>query len=257
MSFLRLRDREAWTQCPGRPALEAIEGGRPEDVPKALPADHDYWANRKTALEGTGAAVEVHPLTRLEVGGITSEAGALGWGTVILATYADRSTLEVYPPDPVLALAAVLKYGILFEFASTNCGTPDELHVECAAITGAAALALSLKDSITALDHLSPGPYCSTCLAAYRCPKLKSKVHKTVYGELQAEGESDLVPVSLRARLAGDETMKDALEAAMRDIPAIEAWCAAVRAQAGLKRAKSPKTKPPRRKRGRPSKPGT
>jgi hypothetical protein len=223
-----------------------VEGERAEEPPKVLPADREFWEGRKTHLEASGAAVEVHPLTSLEVGTITGETGARAWATVVLATYSDRSTLEVYPPDPVLALAAVLKFGILFEFASTNCGTPEELYVQAAKVTQAAALCLSLRDSITALDHLVPGDYCASCRAAYRCPKLRTEAHREVFGPLQAEDEAGLVPVSLRARLA-EGTMAEVLSRAMQKIPMVEAWCAAVRVQAGLKKAKTAPKK--RRKR--------
>jgi len=128
-------------------------------------------------------------------------------------------------------------------------GSPDELYVFGEEVTEAAALSLSLKNSITALDHLVVGDYCKSCLAAYRCPKLKAAVHKEVFGPLQAPDEPGLVPVSLRARLGDGEAMAQVLARTVAQLPMIEGWCAAVRAQAGLVKVKSKRgsTRAPKR----------
>jgi hypothetical protein len=259
MSYLRLLDLPAWRACPGRPALEESEGGRPEDVP-VLPAPRRAELEaRASALQAQGAAVDFIPLASLNVGEITGERGAVGFASVLLAdsTESGKTRLEVYPPEPILALAALLKYQILHDFTETNVGTPEELYVEGAKITEAAALSLSLSASITALDHLVPGPYCQGCLAMYRCPALTEDIHKEVFGELQAPDEPDLVALPAAQRALKPADVPAVLKRAMAKVPLLEAWCASVRAAARLKHVKaSPPgaARTPKRKRRRKAK---
>ena len=241
MSYLKIEDYAAWTVCPGRPALEESEGGRLDTVPKLSQDERRALNERRDALAGTGA-VEVMALQSLPVGDITTEKGALAWGSVIIAESETGSRLEVYPPDKTLALAALLKFGILHEFNATNCGTPAELYEHGQKVTEAAALALSLRNSITALEHLKPGEYCKTCLAAYRCPALRNTVHATVF-PLQAPDDEDLTPVV--PSVGGDEWAR-----VLARLPLVETWVDAVRdRRSGLESKATRAVKAPKKKR--------
>lgn len=235
VTFLRYADYPAWSQCAGRPALEESEGGVPDESLTLTVSQRSELEARKGALEGA-TTVEVLPLQSLPVGLITAEKGAVAWGSLILAEYQDRSTLEVYPPDKILGLAALLKHAVLHEITQTNVGSAEELYAFGAQVTESAHLSLSLRASVTALEHLVPGDYCASCLAAYRCPALAKKVHTGVYGELQAPDDEEAVPLKVREPV--DEDARAVLERHVAKLPAIKAWVDSVERAAGVAPAK-------------------
>jgi hypothetical protein len=243
MSFLKWQDYPAWSTCPGRPALEESEGEVPDEVPRLTSAMKLDLDERKTALQAVAAVVDVMPLQSLDVGQITGERGALGWGSVVLAEYQDHAALEVYPADRILGLAALVKYSILHAFASTNVGTPEELYVFGAQVTEAAQLSLNLRSSVTALEHLVPSEHCKTCRSAYRCPALTKDIHEEVFGPLEAVEDPDAAPAPVRAFNA------DWTGHIRGKLPVIEHWLAEVKAALGLneKAAPSPRRKKKRR----------
>lgn len=233
MSFLKWSDYAAWKACPGRPALEESEGEVAEAVPRLTAAQRAALDERKAALEGA-TAVEILPMQALPVGDITAERGALAWGSLILAEYKDHSVLEVYPPEPLLALAALVKYSILHNFTNTNVGTPAELYAYGAEVTEAAQLSMNLRASVTALEHLTPGDYCRTCRAAYRCPALVKSIHKDVFGPLESPDDPDAKALDVPMVFApGSEWYQ-----IVAKLPAIKAFVAAVERAAGLTKIK-------------------
>jgi hypothetical protein len=266
MTYLRWADYAAWSQCAGRPALEESEGEVPDAVPAlSVPQRSDLEA-RKAALAGA-SAVEVLPLQSLPVGAITGERGALAFGSLILAEYPDHSSLEVYPADPILALAALVKYSILHNFTQTNVGSPEELYEYGARVTEAAQLSLNLRASVTALEHLVPGEYCATCRAAYRCPALTKQIRAQVVGPLQDPNDEEAVPVPFASGLNDPETLKATVRAAWLRLPAVQIWVAQVTAAARRLRiapkpsaAAPPTRRKPRKARARraaPASPGS
>lgn len=230
MTYLRYADYPAWSVCAGRPALEESEGLVPEPALTLTAAQRQDLEARKTALEGA-QAVEILPLQALPVGAITGERDALAWGSLILAEYQDHSNLEVYPADKILALAALVKFSTLNLITQTNVGTPQELYAYGAQVTEAAQLALNLRASVTALEHLVPGEHCASCRAAYRCPALAKDVHQKVYGVLAAPDDEAAQPVKVPEPV--NEDARAVLARHVAKLPLIEAWCAAVRIAAG------------------------
>jgi hypothetical protein len=243
VTYLRWQDYAAWSACPGRPALEESEGEIPDEVPRLTATDKLDLDERKTALQAVAAVVEVMPLQALEVGQITGERGALGFGSVVLAEYQDHAALEVYPPDKILGLAALVKYSILHAFTSTNVGTPEELFTFGQQVTEAAQLSLNLRASVTALEHLVPGDYCRTCRSAYRCPALTKDIHEEVFGPLEAPEDPDAKP---------QDTFPDDPEWIRVKLPVIEHWVERVKARLRIKEKPAPVTR--RRRKTRKSK---
>jgi hypothetical protein len=243
VTFLRWDDYAAWGLCAGRPALEESEGEVADQVPRLTAADRAALDTRKAALDGA-TAVEILPMQALPVGEITAEKGALGWGSLILAEYKDHSVLEVYPPDRILALAALVKYSILHNFANTNVGTPGELYAFGAQVTEAAQLSMNLRASVTALEHLVPGDYCRTCRAAYRCPALVKSVHAEVFGPLESPDDPEAKPVAV---VGNDEGWRKILP----KLALIKAWVAAVEAAAGQTSAKPVRRRKRRSRKGK------
>lgn len=253
MTYLRWQDAPAWMACAGRPALEESEGEVPEAVAPLTGAEREALAARQAALEGA-LSVEVQPLQSLPVGAITGERGALAWGSVVLAEYTDHAALEVYPPDRLLALAALVKYSLLVNITATNVGTPEALYAYGAQVTEAAQLSLNLRQSVTALEHLVPGEYCPSCRSAYRCPALTREVHATVFGEVEAIEDPDARP---RAVPQSVDAASDWGRHVLAKLPAIEAWVRAVKVAAGMlerpTRRAHRKKKPARRRTAPPT----
>jgi Protein of unknown function (DUF2800) len=225
VSYLRWQDAAAWMACAGRPALEESEGELAPEVTRLSQAARAALDARRSALEGA-TTVEILPLQSLEVGAITGERGALAWGSLVLAEYQDHSALEVYPPDPILGLAALIKYSILHQITATNVGAPEELYAFGAQVTEAAQLSLNLRASITALEHLVPGDYCRSCRAMYRCPALTEEVHRDVFGPVQSPHDPDAV--ALQPNLVELD-----LAYLRNKLPLIEAWLNEVKARTG------------------------
>jgi hypothetical protein len=230
MTYLKWQDYPAWSQCAGRPALEEAEGELPDTVPTLTKDERAALEARRAALEGA-TAVEILPLQSLAVGAITGERGALAWGSVILAEYKDHAALEVYPPDRMLGLAALVKYSILHQITSTNVGTPEELFSFGGAVTEAAQLSLNLRASITALEHLKPGEYCQGCRAAYRCPALAKSMHAVIFSPIEALEDPEALPSAVPATIAAEDAWGQYI---VPKLPLIEAWVAQVKRAAGL-----------------------
>jgi hypothetical protein len=235
MTFLKWQDYPAWSTCAGRAALEESEGETPDEPPTLTLALRTELEARKTALEGA-TAVEILPLQALPLGLITGERGAVAWGSVILAQYENHTALEVYPPDKILGLAALVKYSILHELTQTNVGTLEELYTVGAQVTEAGQVALNLRQSVTALEHLTPSAHCINCRAAYRCPALTAEIHEEVFGPVQALEDPDAVPLTL--------TANSPLAHIVAKLPLIEAWIADVKRAAHV-------DEPPTKKRKR------
>ena len=250
MNYLEPADFDAWGLCNGKPALEELEAAPAR--PRRAAVDIE---SAKTALEATGAKVEVARLIPLDVGVITAERGALSvCDAILIGEFDSHSVLHVEHAGSdserrILALAAVLKYQLLHNFTETNVGTPDELYVLGAKVTEAAAVALSVRGDVSALSHLTTGPYCKSCRAAYHCPALEKQVHAHVFGELQAPDDPELTPMTLRSRLGDPEGLPALLAATVSKLPMIEDWCASVRAQHALVSGEPTKPQPIRKKR--------
>jgi Protein of unknown function (DUF2800) len=252
VNYLEAADFDAWVLCAGKPALEELEHIPPSEKRYT----NEVIEGAVTALQATGAKVEVLRRIPLDIGVITAERGALEvCDAVLIGEFDSHSVLHVEHPGgesehKILALAALLKYQLLHNFTETNVGTPDELYVFGAQVTAAAAISLSVRGDATALSHLAPGPYCKTCRAAYHCPALEKEVHSQVFGDLQAPDDPELSPASLRSRLADPEGLPALIAATVAKLPMIEDWCASVRAQDALIRGEPPpKAQPVRKKR--------
>jgi len=208
-AFLPARGIDRWTACPGSAAL--CESVRAHDL--------NNWvlhnALRRDSADGYDDSVRV--LVRdcvdraqrhvqagavirsrlvappLPIGQITGEDGACdACDLLLIADYAgvlqcdvidvgaSEATLELH------ALAAVLQFGLLSEFAQVNCvsmmqgqppsiwaRTPADLYVIGARVTQAAALPLALRGETGALSHLTPGAHCESCAARAKCPAVQ------------------------------------------------------------------------------------
>jgi Protein of unknown function (DUF2800) len=260
VTFLPADSIERWLHCGGSAALEETEAPPTESIAPDLPLLRERYA----ALEARGAKVQTARGVRVDIGVITGEraASALIQG-LLIAEWDDHSRIEVYghseAETPLLTLAALIKYSLLHEFTETGVASVDELYAAGQKITEAGALALSLRGEVTALSHLTPGPHCKACRAAYRCPALATEVHEEVFGEIQALDEPNLTPVPPRVRLGPGEELPALIAAALERIPLIESWITSVRAQAELlellprsSRALQPRR--PRKKRRKKSK---
>lgn len=249
MNYLEPADFDAWGVCAGKPALEELETA--PAPPKREPA---VVSETITALQARGAKVEVARLIPLDVGVITAERGAVVVvDAILIGEFDSHSVLHVEHPGShserqILALAALLKYQLLHNFTETNVGSPDELYVFGAKVTEAAAVSLSVRGDVAALSHLTVGPYCKSCRAAYHCPAFEKSVHAEVFGELQSADDPALMPVTLRSRLGDPQDLPALLAATVLKLPMIEAWCASVRAQDALIRGVSPPKAQPVRK---------
>jgi hypothetical protein len=243
VTYLRWQDYLAWSQCPGRPALEESEGGVPDEPPRLTPAYRQELDERTAAYKGAGATVELLPLQALDVGAITGERGAIAFGSVILSQVDDHAALEVVPADKILGLAALVKYSILHAFVNTNVGTPEELYQYGQEVTEAGQLSLNLRMSVTALEHLVPGAYCKTCRSAYRCPALTKDIHEEVFGPLEALEDPEAAPVVMSA----DQEWSIHIRG---KVPMIEAWLDQVKDALDMKEEEPA----PRRRRRKKSK---
>jgi hypothetical protein len=235
VTFLAAEALSRWLACAGSAALEETETPAPEIIAPELA----ILAERKTALEAQGAAVQVARGVRVDIAVITGERGASALiQALLIAEWEDHSRLEIYGHDPVetqlLTFAALIKYGLLHNFTETGVADVEALYGFGAQVTEAAAPALSLRGDVTALSHLTPGPHCTGCRAAYRCPALAQEVHEQVFGEIQALDEPNLTPLPPRVRLGPTEQLPALIGSALARIPLIESWCASVRAQAEL-----------------------
>jgi hypothetical protein len=255
VTFLSAAAVSRWLVCGGSAALEETEAAPAERILEALP----IVAERKAALEAQGAAVQAALGVRVDIGIITGERGATAIiQGLLIAEWEDHSRVEVHGHELVeaqlLTLAALIKYSLLHNFTETSVGSVEELYAVGQRMTEAAALALSLRGDVSALSHLTEGPQCSACSAAYRCPQLSKGVFEDVFGEIQAPDDVHLQPVLPRVRVGPPEDLPALIAAALERIPMIEDWCASVRDHAVLlglipRAATVPRVKRQRKKR--------
>lgn len=181
--FLRVSEWAGWSVCPGRPWLE---DNHPAPVPDPI-SESEECLNRLKARVQTHqdatASVQIITDTRLDLSVITGErhANATAW-RVVVAQYADHSTLEVWQPGAseeelqFLGFAAFLQHALLHHFTSIALvgdsewiRVPDELYVFGQRVTEAAHLALSIQGE-PETSQLIVSDACSTCRALRSCP---------------------------------------------------------------------------------------
>lgn len=215
------------------------------------------------AFKDAGATVEVFIEQRLDISQITTEKNARGTADcIIIAYFKNRTVLvvrdlklgtgvEVEPENNgqlmIYALAAVLKFQLMTTFDEVVISIhqprlfaePKDWNTTVEALREfghraqrQAFLALSLRGSTEALEHLVPGPVqCRWCRAKYRCPALTEQVYKDVMGDLEDLNDPQAKPVTPMELTADPGSLALRLSLAMTRIPMIEDWITAVRAQ--------------------------
>jgi hypothetical protein len=161
-AYLRPEDYDAWSLCPGKPALE--EGEDNDSMRVETPPKGGTW---------------------LDISTVTGEPGALSFVERINVTeVGDKAEIEITSPHNasflwIVALAALIKYSLLltvqkitFSAGATHVPpTLEELYIFGQAVTEAAAVSLRLRGDVAALDHTVAGDVqCRSCRARYRCP---------------------------------------------------------------------------------------
>lgn len=224
----------------------------------------EFVHKRRDMHKEMGAAVETLIEQKLPLEDVTGERNATGTAdTVLIARYADHAELEVIDLKygrgvevsddtlqlPIYGLGALAKYSLMddftlihttvaqprmrSEFNTTTYEIAQLNEIGAKVFTRAQeALGILIDGVATATGHLTVTEKgCRFCKAQYKCPAKGKQIHDTVYGELQAIEDPEIMAIAEDNFTGPPADFAKLLPLFMMRVPEIEAWCKYVRAK--------------------------